>query len=346
MKKLYLLLLIPIGLYSCSATNHVYISVQQPSPVTLPTGIKNVGIINRSLVSQKNKALDIVDKVLSLEGDSLDAQGAQAGIIGLADELIKNKRFDQVTAFTNMDLRTGVPGQLQSPLGWDVVEQICQEKHVDALFSLELYDTDSKVSYAAVPVTIKTPLGSIPGVEHHANMLTTVKTGWRIYDPVQKLILDEFPIAKNITMTGKGINPVVAAAAILNRKEAVKSVSREVGQEYAMRLVPYWIRVTRDYYVKGSDNFTIAKRKAQTGNWDGAAELWEKETTSSSATNAGRACYNMAIICEINGQLEKAIAWSQKAYENYNNKLALKYVNILKERKESSHVLAYQQENN
>lgn len=344
MKRAYLIMLIAVGLYSCSTTNHVYISVQQPSPVTLPPGIKEVGIINRSLVSEKNKALDIVDKVMSLEGDSLDAHAAYATLVGLADELIKNKRFTNVTAYNNLNLRGTVPGQFQTQLGWDVVDQICKEKHVDALFSLELFDTDSKLNYTTVPVTIKTPLGNVPAIEHHANMLTNVKTGWRIYDPVQRLILDEFPMNRNITLSGKGINPVAAAGAIINRKEAVKDVSRKIGQDYAYRLVPYWIRVTRDYYIKGNDNFSIAKRKAQSGNWDGAAELWKKETTSSSATVAGRACYNMAIICEINGQLDKAIEWAQKSYEDYNNKLALRYVNILRQRKESSNLLAYQQE--
>ena len=344
MKKLFSIVVTSVALYSCSSTNLVYIRVQQPAPVTISPEIKNVGIVNRSIVSDKNKALDIIDKVLTVEGDSLDRQAAQAGVIGLADELIKNNRFTGVTAFNSLDLRTNVPGQFPAPLTWDVVEKICREKHVDALFSLELFDTDSKVSYAAVPVSMKTPLGNIPGIEHHANMLTTVKTGWRIYDPVEKVVLDEYPITKNVTFTGKGINPVAAAGAIINRKEALIDVSRKTGQDYAFRLIPYWIRVTRDYYVKGTDNFSVAKRRAQTGNWDGAAELWKKETTSSSSKIAGRACYNMAIICEINGQLDKAIEWAQKAYENYNNKLALRYINMLKDRKASNNVLNYQQQ--
>jgi tetratricopeptide (TPR) repeat protein len=344
MKQLCSILLVSISLYSCSSTNHVFISVQQPAPVTLPQGIKDVGIVNRSIVTDKNKALDVIDKVLTVEGDSLDAQASQASIKGLADELTKNNRFTSIKALNSIDLRTNVPGQFQAPLSWDIVQKICHDKGVDVLFSLELFDTDSKVSYAAVPVTIKSPLGNLPGIEHHANMLTTVKTGWRIYDPVQKLILDEYPINREINLSGKGINPVAALGAIINRKEAVNDVSRKAGQDYAYRLIPYWIRVTRDYYVKGDDNFTIAKRKAQTGNWNGAAELWEQETKSSSRKVAGRAYYNMAIISEINGQLDQAIEWAQKSYENYGNKLALQYVNILKHRKESSSLLNYQQQ--
>lgn len=337
-------MLASLTLYSCSSTNLVYISVQQPAPVTISPNIKNIGIINRSAVTDKNKALDIVDKVLTIEGDSLDILASRASVNGLADELIKNTRFTTVTAFNSIELRSNVPGQFQAPLSWDVVEKICRDKKIDALFSLELFDTDSKVSYAAIPVAMKTPLGNIPGIEHQANMLTTIKTGWRIYDPAEKLVLDEYPITKDLQLSGKGINPVAAAGAIINRKDAVKDISRKAGQEYALRIIPYWIRVNRDYYVKGTDNFSIAKRKAQTGNWDGAAELWKKETTSTSSKIAGRACYNMAIICEINGQLDLAIEWAQKAYENYNNKLALRYVNILKNRKERNNLLQYQQQ--
>ena len=53
----------------------------------------------------------------------------------------------------------------------------------------------------------------------------------------------------------------------------------------------------------------------------------------------------MAILGEINGDLDAAIQWAQKAYENYNNKLALKYVSILKNRKASNQRLDYQLEN-
>ena len=39
------------------------------------------------------------------------------------------------------------------------------------------FDTDSKINYAINQVTLKTPLGNVPGVEHQANMQTLVKTG-------------------------------------------------------------------------------------------------------------------------------------------------------------------------
>ena len=116
-------------------------------------------------------------------------------------------------------------------------------------------------------------------------------------------------------------------------------MSIKAGQNYAFRIIPYRIRVYRDYFVKGSDNFKIAKRKAQMGQWDEAGELWRKETGNPKMKIAGRAAYNMAIISEINGDLDEALNWARKAWGDYNIKQALDYVRILENRQYKSDVL-------
>ena len=174
-------------------------------------------------------------------------------------------------------------------------------------------------------------------------MTTLVKTGWRIYDPASKTVLDEYIYNESVVSSGKGINPLNAIAALTGRKEAVNNVSNKAGHGYAMRIIPYRVKVYRDYYVKGTDNFEIARRKAELGKWDEAGSLWEKETTNSSSKIAGRAAYNMAIINEINGDLDAAKKWAQKSYEDYNNKPALDYVRILENRQYKNEVLNAQE---
>jgi hypothetical protein len=175
-------------------------------------------------------------------------------------------------------------------------------------------------------------------------MHTLVKAGWRIYDLRDKEILDEAAIAKTFNYYGRGLNPLLAVQALINKKEAVKQVGNADGHAYAFRIIPLWVRVSRNYYVRGTNNFKIGKRKAQTGNWDEAAKLWEAETNNRKGKVAGRACYNMAIINEINGHLDQAIKWAQRSYENYNNHLALYYVNILKNRQVGDDIAQAQQE--
>ena len=319
-------------------------NVTEPAPVTLPSYIKKVGVINRSMPTDETKAFDALDKALSLEGANLDKIGAAESILGLSDELLSNNRFTEVKTLSNIDFRTSGLSQFPSPLSWEIVAQVCKENGTDALFSLEKFDTDTKISYSNRKVDIKTPLGTVPSLEHQANMETIVKTGWRIYDPAEKMILDEYINQESFTSSGRGINPLLAAAALTGRKDAVNQVSNKAGHGYAFRIIPFRVRVMRDYYVKGTNNFKIARRKAQVGKWDEAGDLWKKETDNSKLKVAGRAAYNMAIINEINGDLNSALKWAQKSYEDYNNKLALRYVHILENRQYKSGVLKMQEE--
>lgn len=318
------------------------LSVQEPAPVSVPPYIKRVGIIDRSITSQQNKVVDITDKIFSLEGVELDKAGAASGMNALLLELQRDPRFENVEIIPEK-LTTVNPVLFPTPLPWDKVDEICRKYDIDALFSLELFDTDSKVSYSSHPTKINTPLGTIPAVEHEASMRTLVKMGWRIYDNHSKFLLDEFAVGENLGYVGRGVNPVVAANALISRKEAVKEVANKSGEAYAMRIIPLWFRVSRDYYVRGNRNFSIAKRKAQTRNWDQAGDIWLKETSHPKGKIAGRACYNMAIISEINGDVDKAIKWAQQSYENYNNKLALRYVRVLQDRQYRMELLKKQQ---
>lgn len=340
--KNYIFIILFAGILASCKTNELYLNVIEPAPVTLPPYIKKVGVINRSASTDETKAFDVADKVLSLEGKNLDKEGAQESIKGLSEELMNNNRFTEVKSLDKIDFRTPKLALFPVPLSWDIVSQICAETETDALFSLEKFDTDTQIGYSNRKVDIKTPLGTIPALEHQADMETLVKTGWRIYDPAGKMILDEYIYDESVVFHGKGINPLLAAAALVGRKDAVNEVSNKAGHGYALRIIPFEIRVMRDYYVKGTDNFKIAKRKAQMGKWDEAGELWKVETANPNMKIAGRAAYNMAIINEINGDLESALKWAQKSYEDYNDKLGIRYVRILENRRYKNEVLDLQ----
>ncbi len=344
MKKYSPAFLIFFILISCK-TNQLYLNVTEPAPVTIPSYVKSIGVINRSIPTDETKVFDEIDKVFTLESVDLDRDGALEAIKGLSGELLNNNRFTEVKALNDIDFRTSHLESFPAPLSWEIVEQICNETGTNALFALEKFDTDTRVSYAANQVEIETPVGKIPGIEHQADMETTVKTGWRIYDPSGRNILDEYVEGESVVKSGRGINPLVAAKALSGRKDAVREVSTRAGQSYALRILPYRIRVYRDYFVKGNDNFKIAKRKAQMGQWDEAGELWKKETGNPKMKIAGRAVYNMAILNEINGDVDEALNWARKAWGDYNVRQALDYVRILENRQYKTDVLMEQEGN-
>lgn len=327
-KLLYFSLL---GLILSSCTQRVYLTISDPPAVFIESEYETAAVINRTYSSGVSKPVDLIDNALSLEGN-VDHIGSKAAVQGLFDELSVNPKFKYVALLDSMTVKNGGIDIFPAQLPWDEVQKICEETGVQLLFVLELYDTDSKISYSNRTVTRSTPLGDVPMIEHVATMNTSIKTGWRIYDPKNKLIRDEFFIRDNLSSTGRGINPAKAASVLLGREQAVKQISTQVGQFYSGRLLSRNFRVWRNYYNKGSRNLKIANRRAEVNDWDGAGEMWLKETESHKRKVAGRACHNMAIYAEINGDLYGALEWAQKAYSDYKNREAQDYARILQNR--------------
>ena len=338
-----LLFVVPtLLILGCSSTNRLTMSVTQPAPISISKDIQRVGILNR-FNSQTGSILSEMDKVFSAEGKMLDFDASNKLIEGLFTVLSESKRFD-VEVLNDTTLATDYTHNFPIDLPWNTVEELCKLNDVDALYVLSFFDTDSKVSYTTKQAFTQNVLGvKIPVLEHHATSNTLIKGGFKIYDPKNKLILDAFPFSKAVTVSGKGINPTKALEALKMRKDVVLDASRIIGESYALNIKPYKIRVARDYFVKGTDRFEVAKRRAQTGDWDGAAQLWEMELENPKSKIAGRACYNMAIINEINGDLISATDWASKSYTDYKNKDALRYLNILKYRMAQNQRLAEQQ---
>ena len=318
-------------------------SAVEPAPITLSKDVTRIGIINRSLPSEANKTADKIDKILSAEGLNLDREGSEAAILALKEQLERNESIEEIVIIDDLaHLRKGL-SVFPTTLTWNEIENLCEEYKVDAIFSLAFYDTDTKVSYKATMMEIPNDLGVKVAVPAHELTLNTlVENGWRVYDPYNNRIADELEFSDHVVSAGKGINPIKAYEAILGRKEAVLHQSKYSGMDYAQRLLPYKHRVNRDYFVRGTENFKIAQRRAQAGDWDGAAVLWQQETANPDPKIAGRACYNMAISNEINGDLDEAMQWASKSYADYNNNYALSYLNTLKYRARQNEVLNQQ----
>ncbi|MEM9142586.1 MAG: DUF6340 family protein [Bacteroidota bacterium] len=320
-------------LASCSATNQLTMGALEPAPVHLPKTITKIGILNRSLPSEANRTLDKIDQILSAEGLHLDKNGAAAATKALQHQLERHQSFEAVKLLEE-DSDTGVGlGVFPATLPWETVVSLCGEHGVDALFTLAFYDTDTRATYKATTVNLPNPLGvEVPVPGHEIRLQTQIDNGWRIYYPEERQIVDEFHFTEELVSEGRGINPMKALEAVVGRNQAVLERSKHIGGAYALRLIPFKTRISRDYYVRGSDNFVRGKRMAQTGDWDGASKLWERELENPDRKIAGRAHYNMAIINEINGNLPEAMDWASRAYVDYGDKNALRYLDMLKYR--------------
>ena len=322
-----------LSLASCSATKQHTLSALEPASVDLATTITKIGIINESSTSRQSEYNTRIEQILSSKDHQLEKDGIEAAISGLFDELVKDQRFDTVQVIhTEVNNSQGL-GEMADIISWQAIKAICDAHNVDAIFSLAYYEADTQISVKKKKIQEQNMLRQYVKVNgHEITLETLIENGWRIYDPYNQQVIDELVFNDQITSTGTGANEMDALYDISDRREAVLDQSKHTGSSYGSRLVPQEQDVIRDYYVRGSEKFITAKKKAAEGDWLAASALWEEEVAHENARIKAKACYNMAFYNEMKGNYQTALEWIEKAVEHDNNKANLTYKKALQKR--------------
>lgn len=338
--KIVLTILSSALFFSCSTTSRLKLNITEPALVNIQGQENTVGIINRSLPYKQSESIHHVDNIVTMEEKDINKDGANELILGLLNELAKNNTFSTIKIIEEYNLKTEGANVFPPQLPWETIAKISEKHKLNYIFELSFYDADTKIDHRRVSIEKANLVGiKTPVIEHQATVTTFIKNGWRIYDVKNKNIIDETGANNVVTSIGRGINTVTPKKTIMGQKKRVVEASKRFGADYALKILPHKVTVSRDYYRKGTSNFEIAKRMVQTGNWDDAAKIWTKEINNSGRKIAGRACYNMAIINEINGNLDLAIDWASKSYNDYGDKIALRYLNVLEKRGNKNQLL-------
>jgi hypothetical protein len=330
MKKIIVISVISIVVLSgCSKYGSVNLKYPTPPIAFLPDDIHTIAIVNRSLVRKEDKNNSIIESIVS---------GKIAGSDRLAsDECLKGV-FDRINGWHQLSIvippktRLYGTGTRQTPelLNWNIVKNICDTTKADALLVLETFDSNSDILASTVNYEINAVINRtnpipLPPRQIRVNTLSF----WRLYDPSTKKIIDEFESTNFLTFNASG--PEFSPPSDALYKTAYAS-----GEQYIERFLPGYCFVKRELYKRGKGSrkqeFKTAFRRAEVADWSGASELWTELTKSSNRRNAGRACLNMAVTCEVLGKTDQAFIWAKKSYEDYANKLGREYANKLKYR--------------
>ena len=331
MKKFLPILIFSLFVLSCTRT--VYVPVQRPAQVYVDPGVQRVALINRS--ETERNTVNIIEGIITGTMPGLDKEAAQASMNGLASSLQEFQRFQVVRTSEQLKSPVTLPGQWPSILDWQQVEQLCRKYNVDALLILEAFDSNFIVTNGSREVEQKQEGGRTTKVrEYYAEGVATVTLGFRFYHPESRTIIDEHRYSRNRKWETKGNLLQLAMTNLIDHREAVMQVSAQSGRLYANRISPNWYRANRSFFTKGKRdaNFDIGVRRATVNDWTGAMEAWQRSANSSKRKTAGRSYYNMALMYEIQGDLETALSHAQRAFTDYRIKQGRSYSNILRRR--------------
>lgn len=323
------------------------LTVLQPAQFKVPEHITKVAVVDRSKPS--NGWLNALEGLFTGEAIGQDRRSREEAVAGLTNALTRTPRFTVVRTGIEMSgSKAGV--NLPPPLEWREIERICSEYNADAVATIESFDSDNATNTRRVDERKKDKNGK-PYTETRfdSRQRTGVRMGWRLYDPKTRVILDEFTTDDYLERNASGRTERDAVGRLPSQVSVTRDVAYNVGLEYGARIAPTYVRVGRQYYAKAKGYKTQMKqatRYAQGGDWEKAANIWKNiEPRAKAGDNrkaAGRAAFNMAVAAEKNGNLDIALDWAQKAWNDYGNKKARNYIYTIKQRQNDARKLEYQ----
>ncbi len=333
--SLLILLIAALSLGSCS-TSSAAMKVLRPAAFTVPENIKTIGLVNRS-IPRKNFG-NMLEGMVTGEGLFMDRHAARNSINGVIHQLNDSPRFKAIA--TNVELKgDGIGRNFGNPLPISEVKSICMTHQVDALLVLEAFDSDRQEL-----VELE---NAGDGQQFVARQITDVQIGWRLYDPKEALLIDEFMTYNRHEWSDAAESNDLAEKLFPAGGGELNQACYDAGRAYAARISPTYTYVRRNYYrkAKGNKSMKAAAKLAQKGRWDKAAEIWSALSKNSEPKIAGKAAYNMAVVNEINGDIPVAYDWAKVAYSDHGLSGAKPYLLELKDRLQQQQMLREQMKN-
>jgi hypothetical protein len=298
--------------------------------VIIPENIHTISIVNRSLTKEEDKQNTVFESIITGEIAGSDKRASDECLKGVYDRINDWKQLNIVIPPKTRLYGTGTR-EIPELLSWKLVKQICDTTKADALLVLETFDSNSDVILSNVVNQVNSVISGNTNVPPPVNQVRmNVICFWRLYDPVNQKIIDQYQSTSYLTFDASG------PGLTLPPPDALPRTAYAAGQQYIQRFIPGYYYVKRDMYKRGKDGekqqFLAAFRRSEVADWEGASEIWSQLAKSRNRVNAGRACLNMAVACEVLGKTALAKDWAMKSYTDYGNKLGRDYANILKDR--------------
>jgi hypothetical protein len=284
-----------------------------PALIDVPDHIKVAAMIDRTLV--EDDASNIIEGVFTGEMIGEDKLATQILMDGV-HTMLENAATISLKRTTEV-YPGGSPfsAAFPEPLSWEEIEALCEKYQADAIVAIEKFDSDFII---------------VPGV----NQTATVKAGIRLYDPASKSIIDQYQYSHQESWGSGALSLEAAINGLISKNAAIKEASYEAGIEYGRRLSPSWYRISREYFrkSKGDDVFAEGARMMEVNDWDAAKEALYQAVENGHRKTKGKAAHNLAVVFEIEGNLEEAKAWAQEAWGKYKNKKSKDYLYDLNRR--------------
>jgi len=344
-----LFLISSLFLFSQCGIRTVSINTMRPAEITFPSYVNTLLLVDRTKFEKQ--AVNIIEGILTGEMPGEDKAGMENAMNSFQSTLMSSPRFQLKRANESLN-GNSLTSVFPQALTWEKVEELCTKYATDAIVAIEIFDTDFILTDGKRRVKKQVDENGIKREievdEFYAQGVANAKIGFRMYDPKGKTIADQQLFTKTNTWQAVGNSKLDAIAHLISKTEATKYVGRLAGSDYAYKIAPMPVRLTREFYGKSkkAPQLSEGARKADVNDWKGAVGTWEAGLTTAAMKEAGRLSYNIAVGYEVLGDMDNAKRYASKSWVDYKNKKAREYSRMLDYRKVQESQAQQQMNNN
>jgi hypothetical protein len=128
-------------------------------------------------------------------------------------------------------------------------------------------------------------------------------------------------------------------------KVLVENTAEYFGKTFGSKLIPSWTKTDRSYYISKNIEMKKAEEFCKNGDWLQAAEIYRRYTRSKNKDISAKSKFNMALICEMEGDIDAAFDWLNRSKSDQKMILidhdinCKEYSKVLKKRKQELDLL-------
>lgn len=222
------------------------------------------------------------------------------------------------------------------------IQQIADSTKADLLFSLDWFASIDGIFSPRYTMNSPGTINNEDIIKHNSQTVKEVVniiSHWNFYDLKKQELIYSYRKTDTIKWIKPASSLEEAKRILPPRKDAILNAADIAASRFIEFLVPHWIEVERIYYKSGQIDMKKTEALIEENRWLEAAEIWKKNTTNKNKSIAAKSMFNLALACEMNGNMAAAIDWAVKSFYVFGTKNEFhaenckNYIQILARRK-------------
>jgi hypothetical protein len=172
-----------------------------------------------------------------------------------------------------------------------------------------------------------------------ATQVINVIASWSIYDLKKTEFTFFHTKIDSLYWTGDHELLRLSSNSLPPLRDVIFDASNISGINFAQFISPHWVSVERNYYKSRYTDLKVTYQLIKKQRWIEAAEILKRNVYNKNKIIAAKSMYNMAFVCEMNGEFDAAMDWAIKSFHVFGSKNqkhsdnCTKYINIIAQRK-------------